>query len=132
MHLENEINRRADHYTELPLEHLFAPGVYVRKAFLAKGSVIIGKIHRHEHANIIARGCVDVFTEFDDKRHTAYTMFVSPVGVKRAIYAVEDTDWVCVHLNPTNETDLDKLEGINIAPSYAALGWEIPSLERIT
>ena len=122
---------RSDTYTEIPTEHMFAPGVYCRKVFMQAGHVYIGKIHGHDHGNIVAQGCVSVFSEFEDTVHRAYSMFVSPKGTKRALYAHEDTIWICVHPNPDNETDLVKLEERYIVPHYAALGWETPDIGRI-
>ena len=42
---------------ECPLKHYFAPGVYLREIFMPAGSVVIGKIHKTEHFNIIQKGC---------------------------------------------------------------------------
>jgi hypothetical protein len=35
--------------------------------FIPKGTVIIGKIHRHQHLNFILQGKVSVATEFGKK-----------------------------------------------------------------
>jgi hypothetical protein len=126
--LEREMWRLADHYTELPTEHMFSPGVYLRKCFIKKGETVVGKIHRHEHANIISQGIVAVMTEFGSAIYQAHCMFTSPATTKRALVALEDTIWTVIHLNPTNTRDLDELERINIAKSYTELGMEDPVL----
>lgn len=126
--LEYEMMRLSDKYTELPTEHLFAPGVYLRKCFIKRGDVVVGKLHKHEHSNIISQGIVSVLTEFEAATYHAYCMFTTPPGTKRALVALEDTIWTCVHLNPDNITDLDELEKLNIAKSYTELGWEDPVL----
>jgi hypothetical protein len=112
------------------LTHYFTPKdekygccTYAREMFIPKGTLIIGKIHRHQHLNFISKGRVRVFTEFGDKHLTAPCTFVSEVGLKRAVYAEEDTLWTTVHLTSfTAEADLDKIEIEVIAPSYDDLG----------
>jgi hypothetical protein len=129
--LEAELFARADSFSEIPTEHLFGPGVYCRKVLMKKGFVYIGKIHKHDHSNIVAQGSVQVLTEFGAQTLTAYTMFESPAGTKRALLPLEDTIWICVHPNPNNVKDLVELEQMFIAPTYEALGWESPNIGRI-
>lgn len=127
--LEREMHRLPGKFTELPLEHLFAPGVYIRKIFVPKNNIIVGKLHRHSHANIIAQGKVSVVTEFESAVYTSYCQFTTPAATKRALVSLEDTIWVGVHLNPDNITDLDALEKLIIAKKYGELGLEDPVLE---
>ena len=46
-----------------PLKHSFADGIYVREIFIPKDTVIVGKIHRHDHPNFLMSGRVIVITE---------------------------------------------------------------------
>ena len=87
------------------LTHYFTPKddkygccTYAREMMIPKGTLIIGKIHRHQHLNFIAKGKVTVFTEFGQKHLQGPCTFVSEVGLKRAVYAEEDTLWSTVHL----------------------------------
>lgn len=111
---------------ECPLKHHFAPGAYAREIMLPKGSLVIGKIHKHAHINVVSKGLVSVMTEFGRMDIEAPSTFVSQVGTKRAVYAHEDTVWTTVHVS--NETDLEKLEDEIIAKTYD----EVPSLECMT
>ena len=101
------------------LRHIFAPGSYAREMTIPKGTLIIGKIHKHAHLNIISQGKVRVATEFGPVYFEAPYTFVSEVGTKRAVYALEDTIWTTIHV--TEETDLVKIEDYVIAKSYAEL-----------
>ena len=101
-----------------PVNHHFAPGAYAREIFIPKGHVVVGKIHRHAHLNIISKGKVQVVTE-EGKKTLEPGVFISPAGVKRAVYAIEDTTWTTIHV--TEETDLKKIEDYVIAPSFDAL-----------
>ena len=108
------------------LKHYFTPKdkkygccTYAREMMIPKGTLIIGKIHRHQHLNFITKGKVKVFTEFGAKSLEAPCTFVSEVGLKRAVYAEEDTLWTTVHLTEfTEEVDLDKIEQEVISPTY--------------
>lgn len=112
--------------TDCPVRHIFAPGAYAREITLPKGALVIGKIHRHAHLNFITRGKVRVLTESGTRELTAPCTFVSEVGTKRVVYAIEETLWTTVHV--TNETDLEKIEEFVIAKNYEDLG--APALEK--
>jgi hypothetical protein len=115
-----------DALPDCTLTHYFTPKddkygchAYAREMFIPKGTVIIGKIHRHQHLNFISKGKVIVITEFGQKYLEAPCTFVSEVGLKRAVYAEEDTLWTTVHLTEHgHEDDLSKIEDEVIAPSY--------------
>ena len=82
---------------------------------------IVGKIHRHEHLNFISKGDVTVLTKDGLKRVRGPCTMVSSSGTKRALYTHEDTVWTTIHANPTNETDLLKIEDFTIAKDYNLL-----------
>lgn len=101
---------------DCPLKHHFSEGSYAREILLPAGSLVIGKIHRHSHINVISQGECMVLTE-DGVRHLkAPLTFVSRPETKRVVYAVTDVIWTTVHV--TNETDLSKIEDQVIAPTY--------------
>ena len=112
------------------LKHYFTPKdekygccTYAREMLIPKGTLIIGKIHRHQHLNFISKGKVIVFTEFGEKKLVAPCTFISEVGLKRAVYAEEDTLWTTVHLTEhVGEENLIKIESEVIAPSYNDMG----------
>jgi hypothetical protein len=103
-------------------KHYFSPGIYIREITMPAGSIITGQIHRHEHLNIIVRGDVSVITQDGWKRITVgpgeHFVMSSPAGMKRALRTYADTVWMTVHLNPTNETDPDKLVSMLTAVSF--------------
>jgi quercetin dioxygenase-like cupin family protein len=101
---------------DFPLKHHHADGSYGREMFIAKGRVIVGKIHKHSHVNVISQGKVSVMTEDGLQILTAPLTFVSKPGTKRVVYAHEDTIWTTIHV--TEETDLEKIEEQVIAKSF--------------
>jgi quercetin dioxygenase-like cupin family protein len=107
--------------TELPqadlkVKHGFAPGVYARKLYVPKGTILTGKVHKFAHWNVLLKGHIEVMTEHGVKHVRAGDMFVSPAGTKRAGFAHEDSVWVTMH--PTNETDVAKIEADVVVDTF--------------
>jgi hypothetical protein len=115
--LQNELMSMEQ--VDCPVTHHFAPSVYAREIFMPAGAVVVGKIHKHAHLNIISKGKVIVSTEFGKNELVAPCTFVSEAGTKRAVYIVEDCIWTTIH--PTEETDLAKIEDHVIAKDYESL-----------
>ena len=102
---------------DCPLQHVFAPGAYARTIFIPAGTVIVGKIHKHAHLNILSQGSVSVMTEGGGLENLKGPLtMVSPPGTKRAVYAHTDVVWTTIHL--TDETDLEKIEEHVIAKTF--------------
>lgn len=101
-----------------PVKHHFAPGSYGREMTLPTGLVVVGKIHKHAHINVISKGRVQVFTEQDGVLELAapYT-FVSSPGTKRVVHVLEETVWTTVHV--TDKTDLAEIEREVIATDFS-------------
>lgn len=102
-------------------EHFFAPGVYGRKMTIPKGLCVVGKIHKHAHLNVITKGVIKVVTEFGEDIYTGPRIWVSEPGTKRAVYALEDTEWMTIHHNPSDTTDIREIEDAVIAKDYESL-----------
>ncbi len=95
---------------ECPVNHHFADGQYVRETLMPKGSIVIGKKHKHSTVNIMLTGSATLYNEEDETVTTvkAPFIFTSQAGVQKMAYFHEDTIWVNTH--PTDETDLEKIE----------------------
>lgn len=103
---------------ECPLTHLFAPGQYARTIFIPKQTLVVGKIHKHAHLNMLMSGKVIVATEEGPKTYEAPRVMVSKAGTKRVLFTYTDVIWTTVHL--TDKTDLDEIEEELIAKDYAS------------
>lgn len=101
------------------VKHFFSEGSYAREMTILKGTVIVGKIHKHSHINVISKGVIQVWTEYDMVTYEAPITFVSKPLTKRLVKALEDTVWTTIHV--TDETNLDKIESEVIADSYDGL-----------
>lgn len=104
---------------EPPVYHHFSHKVYAREMFIPKGVLVIGKIHKHESLAIVSAGDISILSIEGVARVQAPFTVVSPPGVKRAVYAHEDTIWTTIL--GTEETDLEKIEEQFIVKSYDEL-----------
>lgn len=111
--------------------HHFAPGIYLRELSIPAGVTLTGAIHKTEHFCILTKGKVSVGGMEQISVLEAPAIVRSLPGVKRAIYAHQDSIWVNVHHNPTNETDLEKIWDIYTSKTFEeALGHSEPKLIR--
>jgi hypothetical protein len=113
--IESAMNAMPQVQVDLEVRHHFSKDVYGRELMIPKGTTLVGKIHKYEQLNILAKGCLSVLVGDEIKRVTAPFIVVSPPGTKRVAYAHEDSVWITVH--GTNETDLDRIEERFIAQS---------------
>lgn len=98
--------------------HRFSPGVYLREVHLKKDSLVVGKIHKHEHLNFISKGSVTVLTKDGAEHYVAPVTMTSTPGTQRLLYTHEDTIWSVIHPNQNNTQDLEEIESREIAKSY--------------
>jgi len=90
---------------DVPLTHLFTPGLYVRTMHVPAGVLITSMEHKTEHPWILLRGVLDVISDTENIRYEAPCMGVTPPGTKRLAYIHEDVVWITFHANPQDITD---------------------------
>jgi quercetin dioxygenase-like cupin family protein len=93
---------------ELVTKHYFANGMYVREVFRPRGTLIVGKVHKHEHLFMVIKGQINVWTEDGMVEMKAPFITVSKPGTKRVTFAMEDSVGVTVHR--TDNKDLNDIE----------------------
>lgn len=101
---------------DAPVKHHFSKGVYAREIFMPKGMLIVGKIHKTRHLNIISQGKCTVATPTRRLEIEAPFTFESMEGEQKVVYMHEDVVWTTIHL--TEETDLAKIEEQCIVKDY--------------
>ncbi|BAP37805.1 hypothetical protein AS4_28650 [Acinetobacter guillouiae] len=99
---------------DLPIFHHFAPNVYMRQMDAPAGVIVVSKMHRTEHMNILLKGSLTVVTENGIEFLQAPLIIKSDAGTKRIGYFHEDSSWVTVH--PTELTNVDEIEAQVIVP----------------
>ncbi len=99
---------------DVPVIHHFAPGVYMRQMDAIAGTLVVSKMHRTEHMNILLKGALTVATENGIEYLRAPCVLKSMPGTKRIGYFHEDSSWITVH--PTESTDLVEIEQQVIVP----------------
>ena len=103
---------------KIPIKHFFMDGVYVREMKMYKGTVVIGAIHKHLHMCFLLKGHLTVANESYVTEYKAPCYIKSTPGIKRVLYAHEDSLWYNTHKNPSNTKDIDKLEKEIITLNY--------------
>jgi|GEM_PF-919934 len=101
---------RKEEQVNMPLRHMFAPGIYVRMIYMPKGTFVIGHEHKTVHFNMVLAGRATVMMNGVEAEIKAPDMFISGAGVQKVLTIHENMLWATVHANPTNETDIATLE----------------------
>lgn len=105
---------------DIPITHHFCDGMYARVAFIKKGTLMTGAIHRQASLQIMVSGKVSVATDRDAAQElSGFHIMVSPPGTKRAGVALEDTIWVTIL--KTDETDPEQIVAKLTTNDYAEL-----------
>lgn len=95
---------------DCPVFHKFSPGLYIRELHMPKDSIVLGHYQRFEQLCFLTKGTLIFHNEDGSNTEmSAPQVFTAPAGRKLA-FVVEDAIFTNVHVNPDNETDIDKLE----------------------
>ena len=105
---------------DIPVEHYFAPGMYVRKCTIQADAYVLGKKHRHRHPTLLTKGECTINTDAGMVRITAPHLWISQEGAQRALYTHSECEFVTVHLNPDDTQDLAVIEADHIVPQTLA------------
>lgn len=109
---------------DLPLEHFFPPGLYVRKIFMPANTYVVSMKHKTTHPFFILKGKVAVLKETDEGNfdvenlYSAGDMGITKPDTRRFLFNIEDTTWVTCHANPEDIEDPDEIV-LNIAERVA-------------
>ena len=94
---------------EMPVEHTFLEGMYVRKITMKAGILCTSKIHKTRHPFLVVSGKAKVFDAAGGWQliEGPYAGVTQP-GTRRILEIVEDMIWYTFHA--TESTDLDEIE----------------------
>jgi hypothetical protein len=93
---------------ELPIQHEFAFGIYLRKIYIPKGIALTGRVHKQDDLQIVFSGDISIATENGLTRFSGFNTFTSKAGIKPFAFAHEDTWYATAH--HTHLTDLSEIE----------------------
>ena len=109
------------HFTQLHDE--FGCAMYGREMTLAKGAIVIGKIHKHPVINVLLKGKLAVVSENGRRVVEAPCVYVSEPNVKRVGYVLEDCIWLNVLMTKqVGEENLDEISDFHTAKTYEEVG----------
>ena len=121
MDLESAMLSNPDQLIHIEPKHYFVPGLYAREIMIPAGVTLTGMIHKTEHLCVLSKGKVSVYTDEGMKTIEASTVVHSMPGMKRVLFAHEDSVWINFHHNPTNEQNLEKSEEIYTVKTFEEL-----------
>lgn len=106
---------------DLPVEHRFAPDIYIRELFMPAGLIVIGHAHLTSHFNIVLSGEAAVIMNGELRVIRGPSTIVSDAGIRKVLHIREDMIWQTVHSNPENITNVPTLEDMFVTKSEAFL-----------
>ena len=88
-----------------------------------KGTIVVGAIHKHLHMCFLLEGHLTVANEDGVIEHKAPCYIKSTPGIKRVLYAHEDSLWYNTHKNPDNIEDIREfmLEELRLTGDHTKL-----------
>lgn len=93
---------------DCPVQHHFAPGIFLREMVVPAGVIATGAVHKTEHLTIVAGHCL-LTTDDGTQEFCGFHTIHSKPGAKRAIYAISTTVVTTIHPNPDEEASIDAL-----------------------
>lgn len=109
------------HFTQMHDE--FGCAMYGREMTLAKGAIVVGRIHKHPVINVLLKGKVMVVSENGKRVIEAPCVYVSEPNVKRVGYVLEDCVWLNVLMTKqVGEENLDSITDFHTAKTYEEVG----------
>lgn len=118
---------------EMPLQHIFTHGLYMRQITMPAGTLITTRIHMREHPFVVLTG---VFSVWDIENGwvliRAPHKGVTKAGTRRVLYIHEETVFLTFHVSDKTDPDEVIREVTYSAGKYAALrgAAAIPQLEH--
>jgi hypothetical protein len=100
-------------------DHFFSGGMYCRRVWRPKGTLIVGKIHKAPHFFLCAAGQIIAWSEKGMVNLSPGSVIASQPGTKRVTLALTDAIGITIH--KTDLTDLDAIEAELIEPDEAAV-----------
>lgn len=93
---------------DLKIEHIFHPGMYMRKMVLPARHFAHSHKHNFDHFSFVTKGRVQVEVDGETTVLDGPDCILIRAGKVHTITAMTDTTWYCIHA--TDETDPDKID----------------------
>lgn len=90
----------------LPVQNLFAHGMYARTLTIPKDCVLTGALHTQDHFSILLKGEMTITSEHGPRRIYAGDVFVTRAGSKKAGYAHVDSVFMTIERTDAETVDL--------------------------
>lgn len=120
----------------LPIEHIFSAGVYMRRCYHPAGILVVGKIIRQAHIFLLLEGQLTIVTEdIGSKTYVAPAIINVPAGIQKVALSHTDCQIATIHSVAAGVvydiSDVPLLEAGLVADFYAEIGKEDPVIDDI-
>jgi quercetin dioxygenase-like cupin family protein len=105
--------------SSLPVQNLFAQGMYARSLTIPKNGVLTGALHKQDHFSILLKGEMTITTEQGPKRISAGDVFITRAGSKKAGFAHIESTFLTIER--TDHTDVDAAQAQLVTNDFE--GW---------
>ncbi|MES2320178.1 MAG: hypothetical protein V4631_22095 [Pseudomonadota bacterium] len=102
----------------LPIKQMTHDGMVCRAMMIPKGMLLVGKIHKLDCINIVAKGAINLMTEHGSGRMVAGEQAISPAGTQKIGFATEDT--VFINIFRCDEVSIEGIDAAIAWPSFEA------------
>lgn len=102
----------------LPIDQITRDGMVCRAMMIPKGMLLVGKVHKLDCINIVAKGAINLMTEHGSGRMVAGEQAISPAGTQKIGFATEDT--VFINIFRCDEVSIEGIEEAIAWPSFEA------------
>lgn len=104
---------------EMPLEHIFGHGFYIRTITIPARTLFIGRAHRHGHMCTLLSGSAILISSAGRRTFDAVTTVHTVPGFHMVLFTLTDVVGQTMHPNPTDSRDTDALEQEIFEPAEA-------------
>jgi len=121
----------AHQQVEIETHHQFSGGVYARSCVCVAGTLIVGKVHKHDHFVAILKGRVTIADENGSSDYAAPSIIACKAGTKRSLYFHEDA--VFANFHRTDAVEIEAAEADLVEPDFTSPflpGNKLPALEQ--
>lgn len=105
-------------------EHYIADGIYYRRMFLQAGYLYCGVVHKRECASVLLKGSLKIFMadRFEEPARivTVGAFSVSPQGTQRAVFALEDSEFMTIHRAVSDSIE-ENIRALTDAPEVSGV-----------
>ena len=126
--VDSTIDEAVELLNEMPVEHIFSDGVYLRTMSIPKDRYVCGHVHKTKHMTVVLTGKLVAYIDGEMVALEAGDVFETPAGSYKQVVTQEDSR--VMNIIPTELTDLDEIE--EMICDFSIMNEKINSIEFLS